>query len=689
MLSGLSRSGLKKCLSSPLTAYITALISAALGLFFIFVWSPLPWGWEGFDDYYELGLKMARGEGYPTMFRIWGYPAYLAFFYTLLGDYPVVPLVVQALLNALVPVMVYRLVRMEMSPTAAGLSAIIAGLFSLSTVYASTQSADTLSVVLFVAGVLLFAVGNRLERSRYFALSGIVFALAYQFRPNLIFFPFFLGAVYLTAKRWRKERIKQVSVCLALFILCILPWVIRNYKVSGLFQPTPTHGALVFWFGSLQVGPYTDNWIKNPRSVFINPIFTYSIYEKFPLIVDLDDNNFCRDGEASTRLVYWTSRDAAHFSLSPVDKKNNLSTFLIPPQKAPSTIYYYFENRCPADPGQPEVIIYPEDGHEDPLIHFIFKDHLGDADLAGDLLDIFDVVRMLRHVFLSQELRFGDRLDFDRDGKVSEADVRLAARLLMPEKGRKPPGHQPPDRISEISNGTDSILIEFLDGSRMLIPHSYGGRITDIQVELGTAGHLMFCDAVKLLQSRRSFVGFRRELERFYGRTDSLTARQGPVSAAGKYSARGMSHQVNNVYFRSEPQQQNRIISLGLDNIKRQPLEYLQSRLLQVYRLFVIKGSQDAFTAHQFPASRLIYGAAFYITLTIFLFMVVGVVITMRKKYSFLMVLTPIVYIVLTLGFLQANTRFSMAVQPFILVFVAISLEALLEKLGLVFEPPA
>ena len=30
-----------------------AAISLALGLVFVFVWSPLPWGWEGFDFYHE------------------------------------------------------------------------------------------------------------------------------------------------------------------------------------------------------------------------------------------------------------------------------------------------------------------------------------------------------------------------------------------------------------------------------------------------------------------------------------------------------------------------------------------------------------------------------------------------------------------------------------------------------------
>ncbi len=683
MLSGFSESSFKRHLSSPRTAYLAAIISAVLGLFFIFVWSPLPWGWKGFDGYHELGLALARGEGYPTMFRIWGYPSFLALFYRLLGDYPVVPLVVQTMLNALIPIMIYRLVRMEMNGLVAGLSALISGVFSLSTVYASTQSADTLSTVFFVAGVLLFSMGNKYQGSKYFALSGIVFALACQFRPNLIIFPFFLGAIYLAARGWRKGKIRQVFVCLTLFILCNLPWVIRNYKVSGLFQPTPTHGALVFWFGSLQVGPYTDNWIENPRSVFINPIFEYTIYEKFPLIIRLQDENPPAEDRGLTRLVFWTNRDTIRSRLSPVEKNNGLLTYLIPPRKAPAGVYYYFENRGYTDSGQDTVQFFPPDGPEDPLIHFVNKDHLGDADLSGDFLDVFDVIRMLRHIFLSQELPFKDRLDFDRDGEVTETDVRLAAGLLLPARRVNNPEHKLSERIDEIRDETDSTLVTFLDGSRMAIPHGYSGKITDILVERGKTEHLLFCEAGKLLTSRLTFVRVRRELNLITGTQQNGSTGPGPVGRAGRSFAKGMSSQVNQVFFRSEPQRQHRIISLAVDNIRRQPWKYLQSRLFQVYRLFVIKGSRDAFTAHQFPGSGYVYGIAFLVTLAVFLAMLAGVVIAFKKQYSVLIILTPVVYIILTLGLLQANTRFSMAVQPFLLVFFAISVEALLKKLGL------
>jgi len=72
-------------------------VSLALGLFFIFVWSPLPWGWHGIDFYYEDALSLAGGSPFQTMDRVWGYAYFLAGFYRLFGDRPWIPLCAQAL----------------------------------------------------------------------------------------------------------------------------------------------------------------------------------------------------------------------------------------------------------------------------------------------------------------------------------------------------------------------------------------------------------------------------------------------------------------------------------------------------------------------------------------------------------------------------------------------------------------
>src|SRR5437764_1119649 len=93
----------ERWLNRRATVYAACGISLALGLFFIFVWSPLPWGWHGIDFYYELAIAVAHGQPFPTMQRMWGYTYFLAFWYRLFGDHPWIPLVAQAIANAAVP----------------------------------------------------------------------------------------------------------------------------------------------------------------------------------------------------------------------------------------------------------------------------------------------------------------------------------------------------------------------------------------------------------------------------------------------------------------------------------------------------------------------------------------------------------------------------------------------------------
>jgi hypothetical protein len=110
-------------------------ISAGLGLAFVFVKAPHPWGWEGFDNYRQLGLALARGEMYQTLEVPWGYPAFLAVCYRLFGDRQWIPLVVQVLLNSIVPLLIYSAVRARVGEREA-LVAAVWSLLSFNTVYA-------------------------------------------------------------------------------------------------------------------------------------------------------------------------------------------------------------------------------------------------------------------------------------------------------------------------------------------------------------------------------------------------------------------------------------------------------------------------------------------------------------------------------------------------------------------------
>src|SRR6266508_591316 len=111
------------------TVALATVASLVIGFVCVFVRSPLPWGWEGIDRYHERALSLATGHGFPTMDVPIGYALFLAGWYRIFGDHPVVPIVAQVLLNALMPLLVYRLVRTVIADIRiAALAALLVGL---------------------------------------------------------------------------------------------------------------------------------------------------------------------------------------------------------------------------------------------------------------------------------------------------------------------------------------------------------------------------------------------------------------------------------------------------------------------------------------------------------------------------------------------------------------------------------
>ena len=180
---------LARVLDSRLSVYAACLLTLALGLVFVFVWAPHPWGWAGIDYYHVLALELARGGEFLTTDVPWGYAYFVAFWYWLSGERLWVPLVAQVVANATVPLLLYRLVSPLAGSRTATLSALLVGVLSFNTVYASTEASDAVCTVLFMAALTCFARGCRSGRAVDFALAGLFSGLAPQFRPNLILLP--------------------------------------------------------------------------------------------------------------------------------------------------------------------------------------------------------------------------------------------------------------------------------------------------------------------------------------------------------------------------------------------------------------------------------------------------------------------------------------------------------------------
>jgi dolichyl-phosphate-mannose-protein mannosyltransferase len=619
------------------------LLSLSIGLLFLFVRAPHPWGWNGFDHYHELALALAAGQPFPTMEVPWGYAYFLAAFYRLFGDHPWIPLLVQVALNALTPMLLFALAVRWTDRRTAAVAALLLGALSFNTVYASTQSSDAVCTVLFLTAVLLFMKGLERDRLSLFALTGLVTGVMAQFRPNLILIPAVL-ALYAVWKLRVGRSVAAAAILLAAAGAALTPWIVRNYRLTGTLLPTSVHGGAQLWYGTLQVGPYLDSRGYNPRSVFEAPAFEYTSLDHVPIRISGGLSTCALDERyGSLSLFYWSDFDPARHHLSPESLlPNGRFVFELPaPSESPATFYYYFEVTWPGDEGVVAVDTPPL-GATAPRVYFVSQDHLGDLDRYNDLLDIFDIIRLARHEAWNEPLPAADVL---RHAGV--ADLRSAI-ATVPRRVNPAGGVDPAPSI-ELEHDDRRAVLKVGGDSTITIPRDWHETLTDVTIAGPHAEMLMF--------ARVSLA--------------ALTHPPPVVSRDDATCALIDGIQVNNAFYREEPQAMRRYTALAIDNIRREPWAFLEASLYRIYRVFVVVGSRDKWTNQQFTGAAAVYAAAQAASTVFLALFLAGIVMLWRQRANIALPLLLVLYVPLTIAPLLTNMRYSVTVQPLMFVFVA------------------
>lgn len=114
-----------------------------------------PWGWHGIDQYHQLAIDLSQGRGFATLDVPWAYGYFLAFFYRLFGPTPLPALLMQNLLNASIPVVVYCYAVRAFDRRVAMVAAAMVGLLSFNTIYVSTESTDSVYLPVHADGLVV------------------------------------------------------------------------------------------------------------------------------------------------------------------------------------------------------------------------------------------------------------------------------------------------------------------------------------------------------------------------------------------------------------------------------------------------------------------------------------------------------------------------------------------------------
>ena len=195
------------------------------------------------------------------------------------------------------------------------------------------------------------------------------------------------------------------------------------------------------------------------------------------------------------------------------------------------------------------------------------------------------------------------------------------------------------------------------DGSSIVMPRVWTGRITDLMFEGGLALALMHSSAS---------LG------------DLSLAHQRGLAVAGRARGERDDVAINRVFYRLEPHLMRRYSALAFDNIRRTPLSFAAACVFRATRLFIVSGSTDVHTAQQFDKSRRIYALATIASIASLVLFAVGAIAAWRRRHDVALPLLLVAYLPATISPFLTNMRYSITVQPLMFVFIAVALERLL-----------
>jgi len=155
--------------------------------------------------------------------------------------------------------------------------------------------------------------------------------------------------------------------------------------------PTSTHGSIQLCTGACRSGGYLTDRTRNPASAFEPPAFDYSSLAATP-IQSRPRQRCAPPGDDGAHVVFWTDPRAVAAPSFSNQTAPQYFRFELPGQPLDTAILLLLRSRLGAD-----VERTPHGGADEPLVFSSAAIICGHGP-PGDLLDAFDVARLLRHV---------------------------------------------------------------------------------------------------------------------------------------------------------------------------------------------------------------------------------------------------------------------------------------------------
>lgn len=250
----------------PRTLLLIVLVALAHAALFIAYQRP-DWevAWSDQGGYQQLGAAMARSGEFtrfpespvfiPEVIRTPGYPAFVAVVYRLFGASTLPVAIAQALVFALICLIVYALARRIAGGRTAAVAALMTALFPPLPYYGALVLTEVWTTFVLMAAMLVCLRAVQQGRTRDFLLAGALFSGATLVRPAFVLLPFGLAIAMpmLVPSERNRRRAGQWAALAVVAAITMVPWFTYNYVYVGRFTLSPAGGiGRGLWEGTWQ-----------------------------------------------------------------------------------------------------------------------------------------------------------------------------------------------------------------------------------------------------------------------------------------------------------------------------------------------------------------------------------------------------------------------------------------------------
>ena len=206
------------------------------------------------EDYHQLATRLVEGRGYvnaagqPTAWRPPAYPVFLAGVYKIAGVSVQRATMVQVILGGLTALMLTALGAMILGWPRALIAGVIAAVYPAFFWLPRLLLSENLSLLLLLLSLGAIILYLRSSRMVWIVIFGILCALNTLVRGANLFLPIVVacGLLILHWRSWRRLVAPLLAMTVA-FIVTLLPWTIRNYRVFHQAIPIATQDGLTLY----------------------------------------------------------------------------------------------------------------------------------------------------------------------------------------------------------------------------------------------------------------------------------------------------------------------------------------------------------------------------------------------------------------------------------------------------------